>query len=407
MQNTKSPFSLSSTKIQIVFLIFLFFSGACGLIYEVAWMRMLRIVFGNTTFAVSTILTSFMAGLTLGSYFFGRFADNYRSPLLIYGLQELGIGAFALLCPTLLPFITKLYIPFYQQLNNSFYLFNLVRFLICFALLIIPAFLMGGTLPVMGKLFIKNKTKIGWGTGMLYGSNTFGAVFGCVGAGFFLLSELGVNETTYLAGAVNLMIGGCALFLNKITFRKVKEAEREDEEEPGKVPAYSNRVLSILLVVYFLSGYCALAYEVLWTRILVFFLGSTIYAFTIMLATFLCGLSLGSLVFSYFTDRHTFSITTLGILEILIGLLGVVSLLQFGLLHGLIDRLLGTSWESWVGAVYAGCFFIMFIPTFLMGMTFPLINKIYIRGLKMVGKGVGTLYSLNTLGCIFGSFTAG
>ena len=411
MQIKSNLFPLSHTALQLIILLLFFLSGACGLIYEVAWMRMLRIVFGNTTFAVATILTSFMAGLALGSFFFGRFTDSHRYPLMIYGFQEVGIGLFALLYPLILPVLTSAYIPLYQQLTDSFYVFTLLRFVICFFVLIIPTFLMGGTLPVIGKLFINTYSRIGWGVGSLYGINTLGGVVGCLLAGFILLSQMGVKEATYLAAALNLFIGACAFLLYR-TYdqRKVKSKANEDPEVAkgeGKADGFSPAVLYTVVFIYFLSGFCSLAYEVLWTRILVFFLGSTVYAFTIMLTTFLCGISLGSVVFSFIADRFRFSISTLGILEILIGVLGAASLIQFGLLHGVIDRLLGTSWESWVGAVFVGCFFVMFVPTFLMGMTFTLISKLYIKGLHTIGRGIGTLYSINTVGCIFGSFAAG
>jgi spermidine synthase len=397
--------------IQFIVLLLFFFSGACGLIYEVAWMRMLRIVFGNTTFAVATILTSFMAGLALGSYFFGRFTDSHRYPLIVYGLQEVGIGVFALIYPFFLPVLTNAYIPLYQQLTDSFYVFTLLRFAICFFVLLIPTFLMGGTLPVIGKLFINTYRRVGWGIGSLYGINTLGGVAGCLCAGFILLSQWGVKEATYLAAALNLLIGACAFLLHRMYVRpELKATDREEPEAAqgdGDADRFSPAVLYTVLGIYFLSGFCSLAYEVLWTRILVFFLGSTVYAFTIMLTTFLCGISLGSFAFSVVADRFKFSITTLGFFEVLIGLLGAASLLQFGMLHGVIDKLLGASWESWVGAVFVGCFFVMFVPTFLMGMTFPLISKLYIKGLQAVGTGIGTLYSVNTVGCIVGSFAAG
>ncbi len=98
-----------------------FLSGACGLVYEVVWLRMLGLVFGNTTFAISTVLAAFMAGLGLGSFFFGRHIDKKGDPVLIYGLLEIGIGVFCIFTPALWKLIENLYVLIYQQTSPTFF----------------------------------------------------------------------------------------------------------------------------------------------------------------------------------------------------------------------------------------------------------------------------------------------
>ncbi|MFQ5950016.1 MAG: fused MFS/spermidine synthase, partial [Nitrospiria bacterium] len=171
--------------------ILFFFSGFTALIYQMVWMRELVLVFGASMFAISTLLTAFMGGLALGSWYFGKRADRYSNPLFVYALLELGIGGYAFLVPL---FFSSL-IPVYQSLSDlfdfSFYAFSLVRFFLAVLILLLPTAFMGGTLPVLAQLY-KNRETVGKGVGLLYAFNTFGAVMGVLGAGFILLPALGL-----------------------------------------------------------------------------------------------------------------------------------------------------------------------------------------------------------------------
>ena len=137
----------------ILWLIF-FFSGACGLIYEVIWARQLMLFFGSSVFAVSTTLSAFMAGLGLGSFYFGRLANREGRPLRLYALLEVGIGVFALIWPLLLGMLNAIYILAYRGLNAEFYSLSLIRFVLSFLVLLVPSTLMGGTLPVLSRFFV-------------------------------------------------------------------------------------------------------------------------------------------------------------------------------------------------------------------------------------------------------------
>ena len=159
-------------------------------------------MFGSTAFATATILASFMFGLALGSFCFGRLADRYREPLKVYAYLETGIGVFALLFPVIISGVTAAYVGIYQQFDATFYLFSLLRFILSFLILVIPSFLMGGTLPVLSKLFVREFGRLGSGIGSLYGTNTLGAVVCTFSAGFFFIILFGAKETTYIAAAV-------------------------------------------------------------------------------------------------------------------------------------------------------------------------------------------------------------
>src|SRR5499426_4185004 len=145
-----------------------FFSGISGLLYEVAWTRMLHLLFGDTVLAVSTVLASFMAGLALGSFWIGRFIDSRRRVLAVYAGLEAGIGLSALLFPGALQALTSLYVWLHQLLSSSFWLFGLVRFLLAFGLLCVPTALMGATLPVLSRYLVQSSAALGGNVATLY-----------------------------------------------------------------------------------------------------------------------------------------------------------------------------------------------------------------------------------------------
>ena len=161
-----------------------FFSGAAGLIYQVVWTRMLTQIFGNTTYAIATVLSAFMAGLAIGSYLFGQIADRGKNDFLLYGILEAGVGIYGFLVPWIFQMAQKVYGPIFG-LNESYpFLFNLVLFFLSFVLLVFPTMLMGATLPVLSRFFVRSFAQFGRRVGDLYATNTLGAVIGCAAGGF-------------------------------------------------------------------------------------------------------------------------------------------------------------------------------------------------------------------------------
>lgn len=132
-----------------------FFSGATGLIYEVLWTWMLGLVFGHTVFAITTVLAAFMAGLGLGSYWFGKIADRHQHPLRLYGILEIGIGIYALLTPMLFSRAEQVYIGLYKFFGLSFLAFSLAQFSVICLILLLPTMLMGATLPILSRFFVR------------------------------------------------------------------------------------------------------------------------------------------------------------------------------------------------------------------------------------------------------------
>ena len=408
-----------------------FVSGSAGLIYEVAWTRAFGVVFGNTIFAVSTVLTAFMLGLAVGSWLFGRIADKSPQPLKLYAFLQLLIGAYAFAFPMVLGATDILYRWFFRSFHPSFYPLSLFRFALSIFILLLPTALMGGTLPVLSRLWARPTTgsrkkpseaNIGQSVGLLYAINTFGAVAGSFLSGYLLIRILGVSYTVYLAASANIAVGVAALVLSGLIGRQLprKKQKRSKLEsgvgeinriEGGNAQESDNK-RQIVLVAVGLAGFCALALEVLWTRVLVFVLGTSVYAFACMLTSFLLGIALGSFLCSrLFVERTKNPIFALGVVEFLVALsvLGSIALLAI-LWH--IDYMLartlfaGGFWKE-VAAHFIDASVILLVPTVLMGAAFPIAVKICARSWKAVGKRVGEVYASNTVGCVIGSFGAG
>jgi spermidine synthase len=394
-----------------VILLLFFFSGASALIYEVVWGRMLTLVFGGTSFAISTVLAAFMGGLALGSYLFGKLIDRRGHPLLVYGLLEAGIGLWALLIPLLLDLMNSGYGLLYRDIDPSFYTLSLLRFALTFLVLLVPTTMMGGTLPVLMRLLTATGALVGRTSALLYFANTSGAVAGTFMAGFFLIPAFGLRGTTHLAVLVNFAVTALAVYLSRrIAFRDVAPA-KEDRGRAGGPSAAPTGSLErrVILVVYALSGLTGLAYEVVWTRVLVSIIGTTTYAFTTMLTTFLLGLALGSLIFSRLADRVR-TPRPLALLQLVIALLCLATIPLLGAMPGLFLELqgpMGGGWWEQVGMRFVLCTAAMLPPTLLMGATFPVVVKLYAGGAKGIGTNIGRMYAFNTVGAILGSFAAG
>ena len=285
-------------------LLFSFFlSGGASLIYEVVWARRLILVFGNTTFASATILAAFMGGLALGSYIFGRVAKRPAKVLWLYGLLEIGIGLFALFFPSIANIIESVYIRAFEGAEPHYMTLGLLQFGILFSVLLFPTALMGGTLPILGKYFVREAKAFGREAGLLYGLNTLGGVIGTVLAGFFLVRLVGMSVTNTLAAIVSLSVGILILFLAR--GEKPREPRKKLPLPDGASgPSLRRSFLVLLLVAYGFSGFTALGYEVVFTRALLPFTGMHSYAFASILGIFLAGIALGSLLYALFLNKR-------------------------------------------------------------------------------------------------------
>ena len=373
---------------------------------------MLILIFGSTTFAISTVLTAFMGGLALGSYLFGRYIDRSRYPVPMYGILETGIGVYALLVPTLFSGLVPLYRWVWQSFHLNFYLFSLMQFFLVSLVLIVPTTLMGATLPILSKYCARKEDRLGLTVGSLYAMNTLGGILGAFFSGFFLLPALGVRRTVFLAAFLNLLIGAIILVVMK------KSGKESLGPGPGMKfsPSFfsgehlSSWTLGLVVFAFALSGFASMIYEVTWSRVLAMILDSSTYAFTIMLTTFLTGIALGSFLMSRSIDRLKRPLLAFILIEIAIGtsaFLGLFLFSELPYLFVVLYRTFSGSLDLIFFSKFCLALAVMILPTLFIGALFPLVVKLYTPSLNRVGYSIGKAYSLNTIGCILGSFSAG
>lgn len=282
-----------------------FASGTTALIYEVLWTRQFISLFGATTPAISATLSAIFLGFAVGNAVVGRRCARWPRPLRIYGMLEIGIGLTALLVTPLLGIYGHIYPLIYTRFFGHPFAFGVVKTCLAVAALFVPAFLMGGTLPLLAQAFVSSPRKLGEIGGGVYAANTFGATVGALSVPFYLLPAFGVNRSYLAAAAANFLIGALAIWLDQRSTKSVAEAEptRQPKSEPAErilrpMPSWT------LVALAFLSGALVLALEVLWTRMLAQVHENSIYSFAIVLAVFLAGLAGGAFLARAFVRRR-------------------------------------------------------------------------------------------------------
>jgi spermidine synthase len=360
-------------------------SGAAGLIYQVVWSRELVLLFGNTSQAISTIVTAFLAGLGGGALAGAALASRSRNPLRLYGFIELGVALLAVGLPTLFPALGGVYGSAYTTLSPE--QLGLIRFCLAFLAVTPATFLMGMTLPTLTSFFVRSLETASRSLGELYAANTLGAVAGTIIAGFVLIELLGLSTSAFLAVGLNLLAGGVALIASRHVTPVEPEAHPAGQPAAGSAP--SRR---LVYVATFVSGFAALAFEVLWTRMLAEGSGSSIYLFAAILAIYLFGIAAGS---AWFGSRSRPGRDTLRALGVCLGIIGVAA----GATVFLISGPLGNGYYSFRPLI-------LLPATLAMGYAFPLAVRLVTTSPADAAKSVGRLYASNTAGSILGSFAA-
>jgi len=407
----------------LVYVMF-FCSGAAALIYQVVWVRSLSLVFGGSHLAVTTVLAVFMAGLALGSRLFGRRAEDRSALLRLYGMLEIGIALSAVVVAFLVMAYPKIYVPLATLADNSPLYLSLIRVLFCCIALIVPTTLMGGTLPILSAFIAQHKGTQRDALPFLYAFNTFGAVAGASVAGFYFLPTLSVSTTLVIAIAINLAVGSLAIFLQgrlPLSMAASANADGEPEIEPAQ-ERVADDPLPFRLVLWGIgvSGFCALGYEILWTRILSIVIGASVYGFTIMLSAFLVGIALGSSCYGILENRPgkrdagLRTVAGFGVVQIVIGLAALAVTFFIRHLPSVALLFQNQSIFSGMDSFAARQFFslllafsYMVVPAFFMGVAFPLAGKIHLRYRRLVGHAVGEVLTWNTVGAIIGSALSG
>lgn len=396
---------LRFAAIFIAVLGFFFLSGACGLLYQVVWTRKLVLLFGTTSYAVSTVLSIFFLGLGVGSLWGGRLADRSERPLAIYGVFEIIIGVWALFFLASVTWGEGLVVALLRAFDFSRGAGVALRALMAAVLLFVPVTLMGATLPLLSRYVVREAGARGFRVGALYTLNTCGAVAGCFVTGFFLIQHLGYTQTTLLGAVINIGVGVAALLLARVVGAPAIVAPDTTESVTLEESASgSPRVAYAAIAAFAVTGFSGLALEVIWTRLLsIIFLGTT-YAYTAMLTAILVGIALGSAVSSMIADRTRRHGELLGAAVVMTGICALFMLRGFAILP---EYLAGRNWEDAIERKFWLAFFTLAPATFFLGMTFPLVIRTASGALQRIGRDVGFLYSVNTFGGVLGAVAGG
>lgn len=381
-------------------------SGAAALIYQVLWIKQLSLVVGVEVQAVTIGVSAFFAGLAVGGWLFGRLADRSAHPLRLYAGLEISTLVLALAGTFGLSHAAAPFAALQDQIG-------VFSWALPFALVGLPAILMGGTLPVLMRALSPKANHVGRAGARLYAANTAGAIAGTLATSFLLIPMLGIQGSACAAAMLNAAAALLAFILARGgRARAVALAPSADiATQPTAAPARRTR---LALVIYAVAGGVALGYEVVWSQTIVQFISTRSFAFSVVLATYLLGLALGSALVSRRVERVR---DPWGAFALLITAAGLVALLEIAALgswlpqwqsqasHAVLDAT-GSLLAAMCARFAVASLCIVFVPTLLLGAAFPFALRLGVSS-EHLGRDVGAVVALNTAGGIAGTLIAG
>ncbi len=384
-------------------------SGISGLIYEIAWSKYLSLLMGSTAYSHMFVLATFMGGLAWGAWYWGRAADRSPNPLRLYAALELVIGAYCAVYPLLMLGAEKVFLGAASGFDLSSHpaLLTFLKCILSISTLLLPTFCMGGTLPILLKPLTRNLSESGPMVARLYWMNSLGAVAGAALAGFFLIRLISLDGALWVGAAINIVVGFVALALS----RSARPLEAEKAARTASEPA--SRFTSLAILVACVSGFVAMVYELSWIRLLTTLLGSSTYSFTVMLIAFISGIVLGSWIVSKILARKNDLLGLLAWCQIgtaifMIATLPLYERLPYYLwkLSGLLSNDPG-AFAVFIFCEFGFCFALMIVPTTLSGMSLPVAGRIASGDITALGKSIGGIFSVNTIGAVAGALVTG
>ena len=378
-------------------------SGAAGLIYEIVWSRQLVLVFGNTTQAVSAILTGFFGGMAIGATVGGRIADRVRSPLRLYGVLEIVLVVVVLVTPVTFTLINDAYRGIYPALEGTPFL-ALARLVLAVLALAPATIMMGATFPALVRHFTRSSA-LSQAFGRLYFANTMGAVAGTLLAGLILIELFGLSGALRIGAVCSGIAGLVALWLARGDTGVADAAPRADTDtilvQPApNAPSRPRAIIWLPLVVAFISGLTSLGYQVTWTRLLASGTGGLTYVFTVILALFLIGIAVGAALFTVIRPRIKDPVRLLALSQVAVAILSVAGLI----LVISQPRILDPSRPLFSIGVLFGAAVLTVLPvTIVLGLSFPTASELLRDDRGTAGSESGLLLGVNTTGAILGS----
>ncbi len=383
------------------FALLLFFSGTGALIYQVLWIRQLSLVVGVEVYSITIAVSAFFAGLAGGGALLGRVADRWKRPLLLYVVLESCVAVAGVLATVAMAHAAGTFVAIQAHAG-------LLAWALPFLLVGVPAFLMGGTLPVAVRWQARDISSIARAGGWVYAANTAGGIAGALLSSFVFLPWLGVRGTAWAAAVFNLMAACIALVLDW------RAGSSSEEIVPREVSDSAPTRSRTALVLYAVAGGIALGYEVVWSQAMAQFLSTRVFAFSVVLATYLAGLAVGSALYVRFAARLR---DAWGVFGLLISAAGVVALLEVACLSlwqlriqvdagDLAFAATGSEFARMCAQFLIVSVGVVFVPTVLLGAAFPAVLRL-VAGARHAGRDVGVVLALNTAGGIAGTLLTG
>lgn len=384
-------------------------SGVAGLLYQTIWSRQYSLVLGTSEAAVSVVLAVYMLGLALGAAIIPRWMHGVGArPLRLFALLELGIAVCAFAIPPALALVGDWYVTVAGGLPDppsAVGALPRLYFALACLLLLVPTMLMGATLPVLAGFAVRSEADTGPRIAGLYAANTLGAAAGALAGGWWLVPDFGLRISTAVAMALNLLVMASAFAISRGSPPRAPHAAPHAARQASAHAAppaatgsarSADRLRALLPLLGLVSGFVALTYEVLWTRMLSHALGSSLAAFSTMLASFLLGIGLGSLASTRRLSTRgaalAFAATQVGV------------------------AVAAAAAQSWLGrmptdlapgALATRALLAMLPATLFMGAAFPLLIRLLgDRGVDST-LATGRIYAFNTIGAVAGAVAAG
>ena len=395
-----------------------FASGICSLIDEVIWVRLLKLTLGNTVYATSIVVSTFMAGLALGAFIMSRYSDRIKRQLQLYAFIETLITISALLLPLALKIVDRVYIWFYRTYTPAQKELLVVQIVISGLLVLGPSMLMGSTFPLLGRYVTSLEKETGRLVGRLYTLNTLGAAIGCFLAGFILIRSMGIMGTLYTAAIINLFVAFAGWFLSR--FSRVTHREKDKEARVVNVefagPTSCSAKMYVLLFAFFLSGLISIGYELLWMRSIVHLLSGYTYVFSSVLTIYLLGNVIGAGIGSGLAKELKTPAAGFAVTLCLLGICGIFYLPL--LIHWTsnilphIDRevelaRMSIPFSTYIIRPLVQSTFLFLLPSIIMGIGFPIALQAWAGHVHKVGRATGTAYAVNTIGAVTGGIVTG
>ncbi len=391
---------------------FVSFSGCCALIYQLYWLRELRLVFGGTTAASAATLAVFMGGLGLGNLLLGPLVNRSTRPLRLYAAFEAGIAATCLLTPLLLIALRQVYISAGGEQSLGATLATAMRLLLSGLVMGVPTILMGGTMPAIAKAVVTSADRERRTVALAYAMNTLGAVLGVLAANFWLLEHLGNRITLFSTVLVNATLAFAVWrFAERVELDPspltVPHAVHQSNDSLASAGSASER---LIYLVSFSVGFCFFLMELVWYRMLGPLLGGTTYTFGLILAIALAGIGIGSILYHLLSGRLK---PQAGLLALTCAVEAVFMVLPFWYgdeiarwtmlqqmepAQSFLERIM--DWSSIAG-------FVVLPASVVAGFQFPLLLGLAGKAEQNVARHVAGVFGWNTFGSILGSLAGG